>query len=169
MLKIVSKTGEWNIIIEGIEYNFYYSDTKPIKGLILNGLDTQQEEYQIGNNIITAVKENDRYILSIRDIEEAETLKWVNELKEDLQVGDLVVKNFGSFQTSLPYVITKITNEGITARLLHNEKSKELIKKNKNYASRELEFNFKDAGSFPTILKEYSSGSREENLLNVWK
>ena len=95
--------------------------------------------------------------------------KWINELKENLQVGDIIVENYGSFQKSLPYVVTEITDEGITARLLHNEKSKELIKKNKNYASRELIFNFKDAGSFPRILKEYSSVSREENLLNVWK
>ena len=69
MLKIVSEKGNWNIIINGTEYNFYYSNVKPIEGLILNGCDTQEQEYQISNNIITAVKENnDRYILTIKTI-----------------------------------------------------------------------------------------------------
>ena len=69
MLKIVSEKGNWNIIIDGIEYDFYYSDVKPIEGLILNGCNTQEQEYQINNNIITAVKEsNDRYILIIKTI-----------------------------------------------------------------------------------------------------
>ncbi len=75
MLKIVSQKGNWNIIIGGIEYNFYYSDAKPIQGLILNGCDTQKEGYQISNNKITATKEECphseggyRYILNIETI-----------------------------------------------------------------------------------------------------
>lgn len=72
MIRLVSENGNWNIIIDEIEYHFYYSNIKPIEGLILNGLDEQLEEYLIGGNIITATKEkyiyNDkgyRYILNI--------------------------------------------------------------------------------------------------------
>lgn len=69
MLKIINEKGNWNVIINGTEYNFYYSNVKPIEGLILNGYDTQEQEYQIGNNTITAAKEsNDRYILTIKTI-----------------------------------------------------------------------------------------------------
>ena len=76
MLKIVNQNGEWNIIIDNIEYNFYYSDAEPIQGLILNGCDTQMEKYQVGNNIITATKEQYlhnkqgyRYVLNIEQLE----------------------------------------------------------------------------------------------------
>lgn len=96
-------------------------------------------------------------------------IKWVDELKKDLQPGDIVVRNFGSFQESLPYVVTEITGDYIVARLVYNQKSKELINKNKNYASRQFKFNFEDAGSFPHILRKYSNSSREENLLKAWK
>lgn len=57
MLKIISKNGEWDIEIEGTIYNFYYSDSKPIEGLILNGCDEQQEEYKIGDYLVTGMKE----------------------------------------------------------------------------------------------------------------
>ncbi len=68
MLKILDNNKEWNIIIEGIEYNFYYSEAKPIEGLILNGFDKQLEEYQINDVIISAEKENNRYLLNIMNL-----------------------------------------------------------------------------------------------------
>lgn len=62
MLKIISKNGEWDIEIDGIIYNFYYSDSKPIEGIILNGCDTQEEIYQIGDYKVSGTKE--KYIYS---------------------------------------------------------------------------------------------------------
>ena len=73
MMKIVSKNGDWNIIIDGIEYHFYYSNIRFIEGLCLDGMDEKLEEYKIGNKKITAKKEDYiyekdgyRYILIIK-------------------------------------------------------------------------------------------------------
>lgn len=65
MIKIISKPGNWNIIIGETHYNFYYSDIKATEGLILNGWDNQLKEYEIEGNLITAIKEENRYILNI--------------------------------------------------------------------------------------------------------
>lgn len=72
MIKVISETGNWNIEIDGIIYNFYYSNAKPIEGLILNGCDIQEGKYQIGNYVISGTKEEYicsengyRYVLTI--------------------------------------------------------------------------------------------------------
>ena len=71
MIKIISETGNWNIEIDGIIYNFYYSNAKPIEGLILNGCDIKEERYEIGSCVISGTKEKCiysegyRYVLTI--------------------------------------------------------------------------------------------------------
>ena len=73
MLRIPSESGKWKIIIEDIEYSFYYSDAKPFMGLLMSGFDRQEKEYRIGNNIVSATKEDCiyceqgfRYVLNIK-------------------------------------------------------------------------------------------------------
>ncbi len=68
IIKIVDNNKEWNLIFNEVEYNFYYSEAKPIKGLILNGCDTQLKEYQIGNNKIYHTIENSKHILNVEAI-----------------------------------------------------------------------------------------------------
>ena len=67
-----------------------------------------------------------------------ERSEWLQELLQELKIGDLVAKNYGSFRKSLAYVVTEITDKKIVCRLLRNEHSKELIRKNRNYCRREM-------------------------------
>lgn len=108
MIKLISENGEWNIIIDGLEYNFYYMETKPIKGLCLNGLDTQQEEYQICNYLITATKEKYiyteqgyRYILKIRDKDSQECQILKLQIREE---GKVEVLKEGSLNEIVKYL-----------------------------------------------------------------
>lgn len=102
-----------------------------------------------------------------------ERSEWLQELLQELKIGDLVAKNYGSFRKSLAYVVTEITDKKIVCRLLRNEHSKELIRKNRNYCSREMVLELDKMGSFPAILK-LNSGykdtdeERKGNLSNVW-
>lgn len=99
--------------------------------------------------------------------------EWLQELLQKLKVGDLVAKNYGSFRKSLAYVVTEITDKKIVCRLLRNEHSKELIRKNRNYCSRELIFKLDEMVSFPAIIRlnlgyKDTDEQRKRNLENVW-
>lgn len=114
MLKIISNTGDWDILIDGIEYNFFYSNAKPIEGLILNGYDRQQEEYKIGNTTITATKEDYlhneqgyRYILIIE-----------SESEDDMDITELD-------QRTLELISKEILNSDEMQDLLDHAEIKE--------------------------------------------
>lgn len=55
---LVSETGEWSVKIGGITYDFYYSEIKEIKGLLLSGCLTPEKEYEIRDYAFSATKED---------------------------------------------------------------------------------------------------------------
>lgn len=102
-----------------------------------------------------------------------EDMKWLEKTMENLKVGDLVAKNFGSFKKSMAYVVTEIADDKVVCRLLKNSYSVDKLKMNKNYCSKHKVFKLDKMGSFPSILKlntgyRDTDEVRQKNLENIW-
>lgn len=89
MIKILSDNQTWEIIINEIEYEFYYSEIgNAMQGLFLNGSTEDKNIFQIENKVIYAIKEYDiylkdyRYILVIENLEtNVEDIKIIDKEK----------------------------------------------------------------------------------------
>lgn len=110
----------------------------------------------------------------MKNLQPEETLKnWKENFLTGLKIGDSVVENYGSFQTSLQYCVTEINNDVIKCRLIKTEQAVKLLKTNRHYCSKNMIIDINALNNFPRYLKsntglQDTDEVRKSNLENLF-